>query len=84
MHNYIHDFHADREHAMCNIQNRPILVVQLAQVQKLSTKDFDGTTPRRGSFRRTKCGPLNSASGCDESLFFTAVAAAAIPSQPMS
>jgi hypothetical protein len=39
----MHEFHADRDHAMCNIQNRSILAVQLTQLRKLSNKDFQGT-----------------------------------------
>jgi hypothetical protein len=37
---YTHEFHADRNDAMCNLQNRTIPVVQLTQLQKLSTKNF--------------------------------------------
>jgi hypothetical protein len=37
---YMHEFNADREHAMCNIQNRSIPVVQLTQLQKLSITTF--------------------------------------------
>jgi hypothetical protein len=29
---YTHEFHADRDHAMCNIQNRSIPAVQLTQL----------------------------------------------------
>jgi hypothetical protein len=36
---YMHEFHADRDHAMRNIQNRTIPVVQLTQLQ-LSMKNF--------------------------------------------
>jgi hypothetical protein len=32
----MHEFHADRDHAMYNIQSRTIPAVQLAQLQKLS------------------------------------------------
>jgi hypothetical protein len=32
---YMHEFHADRDHAMCNIQNRSIPAVQLTQLRKL-------------------------------------------------
>jgi hypothetical protein len=35
--------HADRDHAMCNIQNRSIPAVQLTQLRKLSNKKFQGT-----------------------------------------
>jgi hypothetical protein len=37
---YMHEFHADRDHAVCNIHNRFIPVVQLKVLQKLSTKSF--------------------------------------------
>jgi hypothetical protein len=40
---YMHEFHADRDHAMCNIQNRSIPAVHLTQLQKLSNKNFQGT-----------------------------------------
>jgi hypothetical protein len=40
---YMHEFHADRDHAMCNIQNRSIPAVQLTQLRKLSIKNFQGT-----------------------------------------
>jgi hypothetical protein len=40
---YMHEFHADRDYAMCNIQNRSIPTVQLTQIQKLSNKNFQGT-----------------------------------------
>jgi hypothetical protein len=40
---YMHEFHADRDHAMYNIQNRTIPVVQLTQLQNLFTKTFLGT-----------------------------------------
>jgi hypothetical protein len=36
----MHEFHADRDHAMCNIQNRSIPVVQLTQLRKVSNKTF--------------------------------------------
>jgi hypothetical protein len=36
----MHKFHADRDHAMCNIQNRSFPVVQLTQLRKLSNKNF--------------------------------------------
>jgi hypothetical protein len=39
----MHEFHADRDHAMCNIQNRSIPAVQLTQLRKLSNKSFQGT-----------------------------------------
>jgi hypothetical protein len=35
---YMHEFHAGRDHAMCNIQNRSIPVVQPTQLRKLSSK----------------------------------------------
>jgi hypothetical protein len=34
LHKYMHEVHADRDHAMCDIQNRTILVVQLTQFPK--------------------------------------------------
>jgi hypothetical protein len=37
---YMHEFHADRDHAMCNIQNRSIPELQLTQLRKLSNKNF--------------------------------------------
>jgi hypothetical protein len=37
---YMHEFHADRDHAMCNIQNRSFPVVQLTQLRKLSKNNF--------------------------------------------
>jgi hypothetical protein len=37
---YMHELHADRDHAMYNIYNRSIPVVQLTQLQKLSIKNF--------------------------------------------
>jgi hypothetical protein len=40
---YMHEFNADRDHAMCNIQNRSIQAVQLTQLRKLSNKIFHGT-----------------------------------------
>jgi hypothetical protein len=40
---YMHEFHADRDHAMCNIQNRSIPAVQLTQLRKLSNKNFQST-----------------------------------------
>jgi hypothetical protein len=40
---YMHEFHADRDHAMCNIQNRSIPAVQLTQLRKLCNKNFPGT-----------------------------------------
>jgi hypothetical protein len=40
---YMHEFHADRDHAMCNMQNRSIPAVQLTQLRKLSNKNFQGT-----------------------------------------
>jgi hypothetical protein len=40
---YMHEFHEDRDHAMCNIQNRSIPAVQLTQLRKLSNKDFQDT-----------------------------------------
>jgi hypothetical protein len=40
---YMHEFHADRDHAMCNIQTRSIPAVQLIQLRKLSNKNFQGT-----------------------------------------
>jgi hypothetical protein len=40
---YMHEFHSDRDHAMCNIQNRSIPAVQLTQLRKLSNKNFQGT-----------------------------------------
>jgi hypothetical protein len=40
---YMHEFHADTDHAMCNIQNRSMPVVQLTQLLKLSNKNFYGT-----------------------------------------
>jgi hypothetical protein len=36
----MHEFHADRDHAMSNIQNRSIPVVQLTQLRKLSNKNL--------------------------------------------
>jgi hypothetical protein len=39
----MHEFHADRDHAMCNIQNRSIPAVQLTQLRNLSNKNFQGT-----------------------------------------
>jgi hypothetical protein len=39
----MHDFHAEEDHDMCNIQDRTIPVVQLTQLQKLSTESFEGT-----------------------------------------
>jgi hypothetical protein len=35
-------FYADTEHAMCNIQNRTIPVLQLTQLRKLSNENFQG------------------------------------------
>jgi hypothetical protein len=44
LHKYMHGFHADRDHAMCNIQNRSIAAVQKKQLQNLSNKkNFQGT-----------------------------------------
>jgi hypothetical protein len=40
---HMHEIHADSDHAMCNIQNSTIPVVQLTHFQKLSTKNFEGT-----------------------------------------
>jgi hypothetical protein len=37
------NFRADGDHAMCNIQNRTIPIVQLRQLQKQSAKNFQGT-----------------------------------------
>jgi hypothetical protein len=39
----LHECHADGDHAMCNISNHTILVVQLRQFKKLSSKDHSGT-----------------------------------------
>jgi hypothetical protein len=36
---YMHEFLADRDHAMYNIQNRSIPVVQLTQLRKLPNKN---------------------------------------------
>jgi hypothetical protein len=36
---YMHKFYADRDHAMCNIQNRSIPAVQLTQLRKLSNEN---------------------------------------------
>jgi hypothetical protein len=36
----MHEFHADRDHAMCIIQNRSIPAVQLTQLRKLSNENF--------------------------------------------
>jgi hypothetical protein len=38
----MHEFHAHRDHAMCNIQNRTIPAVKLAKFPKLSTKNSSG------------------------------------------
>jgi hypothetical protein len=38
---YMHEFHADRDNAKCNVQNHT-LPVQLTQLQTLSTKYFEG------------------------------------------
>jgi hypothetical protein len=40
---YMHDFHEDGDHAMCNIQNHTIPEVQLIQCKKLSIQNFKGT-----------------------------------------
>jgi hypothetical protein len=40
---YMHEFHADRDHAMCNIQNRSIPAVQLTRLRKLSNQIFQVT-----------------------------------------
>jgi hypothetical protein len=40
---YMHEFNADRDHAMRNIQNQSIPAVQLTQLLKLSNKNFQGT-----------------------------------------
>jgi hypothetical protein len=41
MQKYMRKFHADRvHHAMCNIQNCSIPVVQITQLKKLSKKNF--------------------------------------------
>jgi hypothetical protein len=37
---YMHEFHADRDDAICNIQTCSIPVVQLTQLQKLSNQNF--------------------------------------------
>jgi hypothetical protein len=34
------ELHADRDHAMCNIQNHSIPVVQLTQLRKPANKNF--------------------------------------------
>jgi hypothetical protein len=39
---YMHEFRADGDHAMCNIQNRIIPVVQLIQFQRLQIKNLKG------------------------------------------
>jgi hypothetical protein len=39
---YTHGFHANRDHAMCNIQNRSIPVAQLTQLGKLSNENLLG------------------------------------------
>jgi hypothetical protein len=39
LHKYMHEFHADRVHAMCNIQNHTIPVVQLMEFRKLPIKN---------------------------------------------
>jgi hypothetical protein len=39
----MHEFQADRDHAIYSIQNRTIQVLQLTQLQKLSTQNFKGT-----------------------------------------
>jgi hypothetical protein len=45
----MHEFHADRDHAMCNIQNRSIPAVQLTQLRKLSNTNFQGTDVLKNS-----------------------------------
>jgi hypothetical protein len=40
----MHEFHAQRDHPMCNIRNRSIPVgPQLTQLRKLSNENFQGT-----------------------------------------
>jgi hypothetical protein len=41
---YVHDFHAARDHAMCNIEHRFIPVVQVTQLRKLSNENFKGSS----------------------------------------
>jgi hypothetical protein len=38
-----HEFYADSDHAICKTLNRTIPVVQLTQLQKVSTEKFWGT-----------------------------------------
>jgi hypothetical protein len=40
---HMHEFHAGRDHGMCNIQNRTIPEVQLTHLHKLFIKNFEGT-----------------------------------------
>jgi hypothetical protein len=40
---YLPDFHVDRDHVICIIQNHTIPVVQLTQLQKRCTQTFKGT-----------------------------------------
>jgi hypothetical protein len=39
---YMDEWHEDKDHAMCNLQNRTIPVVQLTQLQNLSPREFLG------------------------------------------
>jgi hypothetical protein len=44
------EFHPDRDHAICNIQNHFILVLKLTQLRKLSNKDSLGTGVLKSSY----------------------------------
>jgi hypothetical protein len=37
---YMHEFHGDRDYAMCNIQSHSIPVAQLTKLRKLCNKKF--------------------------------------------
>jgi hypothetical protein len=42
---YMPEFRAGKEHAMCNIQNHSIPVVQITQLRKLPNKNWGRSTP---------------------------------------
>jgi hypothetical protein len=55
LHKYMHEIHADRDHGMCNIQNRTIPVAQLTQLKKLSTKKQFGALVFSNAYSIAKC-----------------------------
>jgi hypothetical protein len=86
----MHEFHADRDHAMCNIQNRSIPVVQLTQIRKLSNKILKGTGVLKSSqkcqaykvaARQWRClaERVNFSGRCSRCLVFSLVPCPTLP-----